>query len=66
MILQIGVLGEASRADVTLEGPRTGMDVHVRAEVARRWEGLTAKVALVRLVLKKKFSILKQVQFNRL
>jgi hypothetical protein len=38
MILEVGLLAEASRADLTLEGPRSVVDVHVRAQIAGRWE----------------------------
>lgn len=54
VVLEVGVLGEAPRTDVTLEGPRTGMDVHVRTEIARRREGFTAETAFVGLVLQKR------------
>lgn len=51
VILQVRLLGEAARTDVTLEGPRAVVDVHVRLEVARRRERLGAEAALVGFVL---------------
>jgi propanediol dehydratase small subunit len=38
MILEVRLLAEASRADVTLERPRSAVHVHVRAQIAGRWE----------------------------
>lgn len=51
VILQVRLFGEASGADVALEGPRTVVDVHVRLEITGRREGLGAEAALVRFVL---------------
>lgn len=51
MILQIRVFGEPSGTDVTFEGPRPRMDVHVRSEIAWGWERFAAQVAFVWLIL---------------
>lgn len=53
MILQIRVFGEPSGTDVTFEGPRPRMDVHVRSEIAWGWERFAAQVAFVWLILEK-------------
>lgn len=52
MVLQVGMLGEPSRADVALERPRPRMDVHVRPQVPWGWKRLAAQAALVWFVLK--------------
>lgn len=51
MVLQVRVLGEAARADVTLERPRAAVHVHVRFEVAGRRERFRAQAAFVRFFL---------------
>lgn len=38
MVLEVRLFAEAARADLTLEGPRSAVDVHVRAEIAGCWE----------------------------
>lgn len=52
MVLEVGLLAEASVADVALKGPRPTVYVHVALEVAGCWEGFGAKCALVRLLLR--------------
>ncbi len=51
MILEVGLLAEASRTDGATVGPRAGVHVHVRFQVARRRKGFRAQGALVRLLL---------------
>ena len=51
MVLEIGLLGEATVADVTLERPGPVVDVGMRFQVARRREGLGAEAAFVRFIL---------------
>lgn len=53
VIFQIGVLGKTAGADVALERPRAAVHVHVRLEIAGRWERLGAQIALVRLLLQR-------------
>jgi len=52
VVLEIGVFAETAVADVTLEGPRAVVHIHVRLEVAGRRERLGAQLALVRLLLR--------------
>ena len=52
VVLEVGLLGEATAADMTLERPRAVVDVHVALQVARCREGLGAQLTLVRLLLK--------------
>lgn len=51
MILQVGLFRESPRANVTLEGPRATVHVHVRLEITGRRERLGAQAALVWLLL---------------
>ncbi len=51
MVLEVGVLAEAARADVALERPRAAVHVHVRFQVPGRRERLGAECALVRFLL---------------
>ena len=52
VVLEVGLLGEATAADMTLEGPRAVVDIHVAFQVTRGRERLGAELALVRLFLK--------------
>lgn len=52
VIAKVGLLRESSVADVAFEGPRPGVDVHVRLEVSRSREALRAECALMWLFLK--------------
>lgn len=47
MVLQIGVLAETPRTDVTLERPRPAVHVHVRFQVSRSRERFRTQGALV-------------------
>lgn len=51
VILKVRVFREAPRADVTFEGPRTAVDVHVRPEVSGGGERFAAEIAFVGFVL---------------
>ena len=53
VVLEVGLLAEPAVADVALEGPRAGVDVGVRLEIAGGGERLGAHRALVRLLLRK-------------
>ncbi len=52
MVLEVGLLAEPPVADMALEGPRPGVDVGVRLQIARGGEGLRAHGALVGLLLR--------------
>ncbi len=52
MILEVGLLAEAARTDGAAVGPRAGVHVHVRFQVARRGKGFCAQGTLVWLLLK--------------
>lgn len=54
MILQIGVLGEPSRAYVALVRPGAAVHVHMGLEVSGRRERLRTETALVGFLLWKK------------
>ena len=54
MVLQVGVLREPSRADVTLVRPGSAVDVHVGLEVPWSRERLGAEAAFVGFFLWKK------------
>jgi hypothetical protein len=57
VVFEVGVFGKAPRTNVTLERPRSGVDVHVRAEISRSWKRLAAEIAFVRLVLKQQIRL---------
>ena len=52
VVLEVRLFGEAAAADMTLEGPRAIVDIHVTFQVTGGREGLGAELALVRLFLK--------------
>ncbi len=51
MVLEVGLLAEAARADGATVRPGPGVHVHVRFQVARRGKGFRAQGTLVRLLL---------------
>lgn len=51
VVLKICLFAKSSIANMTLIGPRSGVDVHVTLQVTRRWERLRAKGAFMRLFL---------------
>lgn len=52
VILEVGLLGESSGTDVTFEGPRAAVDIHVRLEITGSGERLGAEATFVRLFLR--------------
>lgn len=61
MVLEVGLLGEAARADGTLERPVSVVGVGVRLEVARGRKRLEADGALVWLVLRVRHPVVVEV-----
>ena len=57
MILQVSRLTETPIAHLTFEWPASIVDIHVRLEIAGRWETLGAEVALVWLLLVVRHSV---------
>lgn len=53
MILEVGVLAETAGTDVAFKRPGTGMDVHVRFQIAGRRERFGTQGTLVWLFLYK-------------
>lgn len=52
MIFQIRVFAKSSVTNVTFEGPRSVVHVHMRFQVAGRWEGLGAQCTFMRFFLR--------------
>jgi hypothetical protein len=65
VILEVGLLAEASRTDGATVGPGPRVHVHVRFQVARRGKGFCAQGALVRLFLQTEENVLKFVQSSK-